>query len=50
MKIVASDAESQGPFVRINAADFDPSIHKEWNPSSKPKATKKKVAKKAAKK
>lgn len=53
VKIVASDANSQGPFVRINADDYNPEIHQLWNPSEKPDAAPKaakKVGKKATRK
>lgn len=49
VKIVATDVATQGPFVRINADDYNPEIHQLWNPSAKPKAAKK-VAKKVSKK
>jgi hypothetical protein len=28
VKVVSTDPASQGPFVVINAADFDPTVHK----------------------
>jgi hypothetical protein len=47
LKVKSTDPESQGPFVLINAADFDEAVHKlhEPEPEPEPKAAK---AKKAA--
>lgn len=31
MRVHSTDAASQGPFVVINAQDFDPSVHQPFN-------------------
>jgi hypothetical protein len=48
VRVMATDPASQGPFVVINAADFDPAVHElfeapaepETAPARKPRATK----------
>lgn len=44
VKVKSTDPESQGPFVVINAADFDEAVHKLHEPEPEPKATRTKKA------
>lgn len=34
VRVVSTDPETQGPFVVINAAEFDPDVHTKYEPDT----------------
>lgn len=45
IRVASTDPASQGPFVVINAADFDPAVHKPLEAEPVTEAPKKRAAK-----
>lgn len=41
MRVIATDPAGQGPFVVINAADFDPAVHQRFEDEAPTQTTRK---------